>query len=91
MILVLYNIILITNFKLIEMCIKSSLLERGGDEAASPPYGGAGLWCFILPQVLLPPFPFLSFHLFHLSFSSSQGYPPLHGYLSEPYGYSLSM
>ena len=29
MILVLYNIILITNFKLIEMCIKSSL-QRGG-------------------------------------------------------------
>ena len=30
MILVLYNIILITNFKLIEMCIKSSLLGRVG-------------------------------------------------------------
>ena len=30
MISVLYNIILITNFKLIEMCIKSSLLWRGG-------------------------------------------------------------
>ena len=29
MILVLYNIILITNFKLIEMCIKSSRMERG--------------------------------------------------------------
>ena len=30
MILVLYNIILITNFKLIEMCIKSSLSGRVG-------------------------------------------------------------
>ena len=29
MISVLYNIILITNFKLIEMCIKSSRMERG--------------------------------------------------------------
>ena len=29
MILVLYNIILITNFKLIEMCIKSSPLGEG--------------------------------------------------------------
>ena len=34
MILVLYNIILITNFKLIEMCIKSSSRWRGvGGEA----------------------------------------------------------
>ena len=52
MILVLYNIILITNFKLIEMCIKSSPKGRGvkctdyhnsiqinaGDY--SPPFGG---------------------------------------------------
>ena len=30
MILVLYNIILITNFKLIEMCVKSSSIRRGG-------------------------------------------------------------
>ena len=36
MISVLYTIILITNFKLIEMCIKSSPIGRG---AASPPGG----------------------------------------------------
>jgi|GEM_PF-3028356 len=30
MITVLYNIILITNFKLIEMCVKSSSIRRGG-------------------------------------------------------------
>ncbi len=37
MILVLYNIILITNFKLIEMCIKSSSFWRGvGGEAFFP-------------------------------------------------------
>ena len=32
MILVLYNIILITNFKLIEMCIKSSPMGEGSGE-----------------------------------------------------------
>ena len=36
MILVLYNIILITNFKLIEMCIKSSPLGEG--------QGGGATW-----------------------------------------------
>ena len=38
MISVLYNIILITNFKLIEMCIKSSS-KRRGERNARYPYG----------------------------------------------------
>ena len=40
MILVLYNIILITNFKLIEMCIKSSP-RREGSEMWGYPYKSA--------------------------------------------------
>ena len=46
MISVLYTIILITNFKLIEMCIKSSPLWGGSGWGfilfASPPFGGVG-------------------------------------------------
>ncbi len=45
MISVLYTIILITNFKLIEMCIKSSSFGgvRGGlPYLHSPPFGGVG-------------------------------------------------
>ena len=36
MILVLYNIILITNFKLIEMCIKSSPQREGSEYRVIP-------------------------------------------------------
>ena len=39
MILVLYNIILITNFKLIEMCIKSSPSEGLGEALKQYDYG----------------------------------------------------
>ena len=42
MISVLYNIILITNFKLIEMCIKSS--PEGGGGLTPKEYPLASLW-----------------------------------------------
>ena len=60
MISVLYNIILITNFKLIEMCIKSSpgregaassptpLQEERGSKIRDTPMGGELTLCFIL-------------------------------------------
>ena len=56
MISVLYTIILITNFKLIEMCIKSSSLGRGGG-------GEAWAWGGFPTQPLVHPLlysPFLS-------------------------------
>ena len=85
MILVLYNIILITNFKLIEMCIKSSPMGEGSGEG---PVGSVGLvgpvWPFIPPLVLhLPSLSFL-FPPF-LSLSSSPDYPRPPAALSKPY------
>ena len=46
MISVLYNIILITNFKLIEMCIKSSPSGEGTGEG--PAGDGGGAYCDIV-------------------------------------------
>ena len=59
MISVLYTIILITNFKLIEMCIKSSPMGegQGGRAFPPPPSGreGVGLLIFSLSPTSLGP------------------------------------
>ena len=68
MISVLYTIILITNFKLIEMCIKSSSSWRGVGGEAAPYWGGVEGGAFYPASG--PP-PFFSFSFFSLPFSSS--------------------
>ena len=55
MISVLYNIILITNFKLIEMCIKSSPMGEGEGEGPVVVIVVIVIVVFIPPLVLLLP------------------------------------